>query len=106
MVEITREEKKEFCIRMAKHLPRLRKLLGLSQTEFGERAGCSRKRISLIENGDFTMTWSQFTSFVFVFIINRNTKYYLIENKIIPRKLLQYLQLKDDDIDPDMFLPV
>ena len=53
LVVITPKEKAMLCKALAKHMPKLRKLLRLSQKEFGLRAGVSVDRVSLIENGHF-----------------------------------------------------
>ncbi|MGN1095188.1 MAG: helix-turn-helix domain-containing protein, partial [Eubacteriales bacterium] len=49
---------------LAEVLPTCRKLLCLSQSDFGDRTGVSRIRLSMIECGRYRMTWSQFTSFM------------------------------------------
>ena len=102
LVVITPQEKAMLCKALAKHMPRLRKLLRLSQREFGNRAGVSVDRVSLIENGHFQMTWSQFTSFLFIFSLNKLTKEYFVEHKIIDRRVLQYLQAKRVEEEPEM----
>lgn len=102
LVVITAEEKALLCRALAKYLPKLRKLLKLSQKEFGNRVGVSIDRVSLIENGHFQMTWSQFTSFLFIFSLNRATKEYFVKNKLIDRRILQYLQMRTPDEEPEM----
>ena len=102
LVVITPQEKAMLCKALAKHMPRLRKLLRLSQKEFGNRAGVSVDRVSLIENGHFQMTWSQFTSFLFIFSLNKLTKEYFVEHKLIDRRVLQYLQAKRVEEEPEM----
>ena len=72
MVVLTKEEIKEFKETLADNLVALRKMLYLSQTEFGNRTGISRIRLSMIECGKYEMTWSQFTSILFVFFMNRS----------------------------------
>ena len=102
LVVITPQEKAMLCRALAKHMPRLRKLLRLSQREFGNRAGVSVDRVSLIENGHFQMTWSQFTSFLFIFSMNKLTKEYFVENKLVDRRVLQYLQAKRVEEEPEL----
>ena len=102
LVVITPKEKAMLCKALAKHMPKLRKLLRLSQKEFGLRAGVSVDRVSLIENGHFQMTWSQFTSFLFIFSLNKLTKEYFVEHKLIDRRVLQYLQAKRVEEEPEM----
>ena len=38
MVHLTEQEKREMCIELAEHLPKIRELLKLSQKAFGEDA--------------------------------------------------------------------
>lgn len=102
LVELTREEKELLCKGLAKHMPRLRRLMGLSQKEFGKRVGVSVDRVSLIENGHFRMTWSQFTSFLFVFSLNPKTKEYFSKYNLFDKKLLQFYEAKREDEAPEM----
>lgn len=102
LVVITPQEKALLCKALAKHMPKLRKLLRLSQKEFGLRAGVSVDRVSLIENGHFQMTWSQFTSFLFIFSLNKLTKEYFVEHQIVDRRVLQYLEAKRESEEPEM----
>ena len=101
MVTLTKEEIKEYKDILASNLVALRKMLYLSQTEFGNRTGISRIRLSMIECGKYEMTWSQFTSILFVFFLNRSTKQIIIRKNLFPDKLYAYLQCKhiDEDID-------
>ena len=48
------------------------------------------------------MTWSQFTSFLFIFSLNKLTKEYFVENKLIDRRVLQYLEAKREAEEPEM----
>ena len=100
MVKLSHEEKEELCIKLAGHLPKLRGLLRTTQKEFGELIGVSTPRLSVIENGKFVMTWSQFTSILFVCMCNMSTKEYIYANGILTNRLLQYLQGKDENIPP------
>ena len=100
MVQLSGEEKEELCLKLASHLPRIRELLNVTQKEFGELVGLSTPRISVIENGKFTMTWAQFTSILFICACNMRTKEYVYANEILTGKLLQYLQRKDNNIPP------
>ena len=100
MVKLSSEEKNLLCMKLAQHLPRIRGVLNTTQKEFGELCGISTPRLSVIENGRFIMTWSQFTSMLFVCMCNMNTKEYIYANGILTNKLLQYLQMKDENIPP------
>ena len=103
MVVLTPEESKEYKEMLADNLVALRKVLYLSQTEFGNRTGISRIRLSMIECGKYEMTWSQFTSILFVFVMNRSTKQIIFRKKLFPDKLFAYLQCKQEDEDLDGF---
>jgi predicted transcriptional regulator len=100
MVKLNNVEKSQLCVKLADHLPKIRMLLHVTQKEFGDMCGISTPRISVIENGRFVMSWSQFTSIMFVCMCNMNTKEYLYANDILTNRLLQYLQGKDENIPP------
>ncbi|MDD4699751.1 MAG: diguanylate cyclase [Oscillospiraceae bacterium] len=106
MVILSENEKINMCKTLAKHLPKLRELLGLSQKEFAERCGISAPRISVIENGHHTMSWVQFCSILFVCVVNMRTKEYFFANALLDARLLQFLQQKDENIMPDVNLSV
>ena len=100
MVKLSIEEKHDLCVKLAAHLPKIREILHTTQKEFGELIGLSTPRLSVIENGKFTMTWAQFTSILFVCMCNMSTKEYIYANEILTNRLLQYLQGKDENIPP------
>lgn len=102
LVDLTLAEKGVLCRGLAKHLPKLRKLMGLSQKEFGKRVGVSVDRVSLIENGHFQMTWSQFTSFLFVFSLNPRTKEYFAKHDLYDKRLMQFYEAKTSSEAPEM----
>ncbi len=102
----TEEEIKEYKNTLAENLVALRKILHLSQTEFGARTGVSRIRLSMIECGKYEMTWSQFTSFLLVFMMNRSTKQIIFRKKMFPDTLYAFLQCKHADEDLDGFFRV
>ena len=104
MITLSEEEIKEYKKILAQNLVALRKVLYLSQTEFGNRTGISRIRLSMIECGKYEMTWSQFTSILFVFFMNRSTKQIIFRKGLFPDKLFAYLQAKHEDEDADCFI--
>lgn len=106
MVVLSKEEIKECKSILANNLVALRKMLYLNQTEFGNRTGISRIRLSMIECGKYEMTWSQFTSILFVFFMNRSTKQIIFRKKLFPDRLWAYLQCKHEDEDIDGFFRV
>ena len=95
MVVLTKEEIKEFKETLADNLVALRMMLYLSQI-----------RLSMIECGKYEMTWSQFTSILFVFFMNRSTKQIIFRKKLFPDRLYAYLQCKHEDEDLDGFYKV
>lgn len=53
-------------------LPQLRKRVGLSQTELGEKVGLSRQTISAIERECTPLSWSIFLAIILVFLTNES----------------------------------
>lgn len=100
-IELTEEERKEAKAILCENLVTLRKNLFLSQTEFGNRTGISRIRLSMIECGKYEMTWSQFTSILLIFLTNRSTNHAIIKNKMFSEKLYLYLQCKREGEELD-----
>ncbi len=102
MVELTEGQKREMCIELAEHLPKIRELLRLSQKAFGERCGISTPRMSVIENKHFVMTWSQLTSIMFVVFSNQKTKEYFLVNDLLGPAFMQFIQQKEENSVPDI----
>ena len=104
MVENTKitEEQQQMIDVFIKALPRLRKELGVSQTQLGEKIGISRQMVSLIERGVYPMSWSTFLSIALFFKVN----YYRDKKQLndLDRFLLVdtvQSTLKDKDTDDD-----
>lgn len=102
MVELTEGQKREMCIELAEHLPKIRELLRMSQKAFGERCGISTPRMSVIENKHFVMTWSQLTSIMFVVFSNQKTKEYFLVNNLLGPAFMQFIQQKEENSVPDI----
>lgn len=100
MINLDKSEKRVICIEFADYLPKIRELLHLTQQEFGARCGISTDRLSRIENEHAVMTWSQYTSILFLCMTNLDTKEYIFANSILKPEVLQYFQLKDENIPP------
>ena len=100
MVILTEADKRAICQSLAAHLPTLRALLGVTQTELGWLCGFSRIRVSQIETGKSEMSWSQLTSILLVCLLNIKTKEYLYRNEILPREFLQFMQRIDESVPP------
>ena len=102
MVELTEGQKREMCIELAEHLPKIRELLRMSQKAFGERCGISTPRMSVIENKHFVMTWSQLTSIMIVVFSNQKTKEYFLVNNLLGPAFMQFIQQKEENSVPDI----
>lgn len=102
MVVLTEAEKRAMCQSLAEHLPKLRELLGVTQTELGWLCGFSRIRVSQIETGKTEMSWSQLTSIALVCFMNTRTKEYLCRNDVLGMEFLQFVQRIDENIPPDV----
>lgn len=102
MVELTEKEKRDMCVELAEHLPKIRELLRLSQKAFGERCGISTPRMSVIENKHFVMTWSQLTSIMFIVFTNPKTKEYFLMNNLLGPRFMQFIQQKEENSVPDI----
>ena len=106
MNKLSDDDKEKYCVQLGQHLKQLRAISGCTQEELANLSGISKERLSRIENGAFTMKWSQFTSLVFVFSMNSNTKEHLFASKIFTPQLLQFYQRKDLNIPPDAMVPI
>ena len=106
MVVLTQAEKEAMCRSLAEHLPKLRKLLNVTQAELGYLCGFSRIRVSQIETGKANMSWSQLTSIMFIVGMNQVAKEYFHINDILGTKFLQFVQRKDENIPPDVNVDV
>ena len=100
-VKLTAVEKTQLCINIAEHLPAIRRILGVTQEDFGDICGFSRIRVSHIENGREIMSWSQLTSVMLICLLNSGAKEYLLSNKLISARLMQFLQIKGENEAPD-----
>jgi DNA-binding XRE family transcriptional regulator len=92
--------------RLSDELPKLRRMLKLTQSELGDMCGMSRITISKMEKGAANMSWLQFMALCQLFTMNRETREHLCEAGVMEAKLLQYLQVKDENIPPDINVTV
>lgn len=106
MVELSKEEKKRLCAELTEHLPKIRKLLNLTQAEFGDMTGLSRVTISQIEGGKVNLTWLHLNAIMFICVSNIRTKEYIYANNILGTRFFQFVQGKDDNIPPDTNITV
>ena len=100
MVTLNKSDRRILCIEFAQYVPQIRDILHVTQQQFGAMCGISTDRLSRIENQHAVMTWSQLTSILFICMMNLDTKEFLFANSIVPPKLLQYFQQKDENIPP------
>ncbi len=96
MIKLTAAEKQDIMKIMANYLPSMRKMLRLSQTDFGDLCGVSRARISAIECGEVKMTWYQFNAFLMVLVANPETKKWIINMNVFPDRLFASYQKKNE----------
>ena len=106
LVKLNEVEKEQYCIKLGAHLKRLRAIAGLTQDNLANLSGISKERISRIENGAFVMRWAQFVNFVMIFSMNANSKEYMVASKIYTPRLIGALQMKDDQVPPDIVVPI
>ena len=106
LIRLTENEKQDYCVALGAHLKQLRAIAGYTQDDLADLSGISKERISRIENGAFVMRWSHFASFIMVFMMNANTKEYLVASRILKPRLLQALQKKDARVPPDIVVPI
>ncbi len=64
------ESKQEILEEFVEKMPHIRKKLGISQTELGEKVGLSRQSISSIERKSVPLTWDTFLAISLVVLIN------------------------------------
>jgi len=65
-MKLEASERKKMLATFAANLPIYRKVMKLSQEEFGETIGITRQTVSSIERGAYPLTWSIFLSCLFV----------------------------------------
>lgn len=63
-------ERKKLLNEMVSILPMARKVVGISQTELGQKIGVSRQTISSIERGTVQLSWQIFLSLMLFFCAN------------------------------------
>lgn len=106
MVELTAADKKEMCLLLTAQLPKIRKLLSLTQADLGNLTGLSRVTISQIESGKVKMTWLHLNAIMFICSVNLRSKEYFYANNLLGPKFLQFAQGKDENIPPDVNVTV
>lgn len=69
-MEIIDLNKEELLSDFVEKLPEIRKKLGISQGELGEKVGLSRQSISSIERGIVQLSWNNFLAIALVVFVN------------------------------------
>lgn len=87
-------EKTKYQELMAKHLPELRKALGITQSDLAEYIGSTRQSIYSIETQKRPMMWHTFMSLLLLFTSNDATKKKLNEFDINTNEINDYLKVK------------
>ena len=75
------DRKKRIIEEFVDDLPKLRKRLGISQTELGEKVGLSRQTISLVERKQLALTWNNYLAIMMFFSLNSSNIFYFPKNK-------------------------
>lgn len=78
-------EKKLLLQKFAEDIPIIRKSLGMSQSELGNKVGVSRQSISSIERGIVPLTWDMLLAIMMVVMVNDEQLY----NQIIKNNRLE-----------------
>lgn len=69
-MEINQLKKEELLLDFVSKLPEIRKRLGVSQSEMGNRIGLSRQSISSIERGIVPLSWNIFLAIMLVVFVS------------------------------------
>ncbi len=102
MLKLSADEKENICVEFTAHMPKLRKLLNLTQEELGGMSGLSRVTISQIESGKVKLTWLHLNAILFICFSNLRTKEYIYANKLLGPLYLRYMQGLDRKDLPDL----
>lgn len=106
MIKLDKEEKAELCQRLTEHLPKLRRLLNLTQDDLARLSGLSRVTISQIESGKVKMNWLHLNAILFICNANIKTKEYLYTNNVLGLRFVRFAELKDEDEEPEINVSV
>ncbi len=101
VVVFSKEERLAFAAHILDLLPKLRRVLQMSQATLSDLAGLSRARLIQLEKKKVRLSWSQMTSLLLVCLSNIRAKEYLYANNVLPPRFLQYVQQKKGTVAPD-----
>lgn len=102
-VELSEQEINDIRVNVSGRLTEIRKMLFLSQIEFGDKTGISRIRLSSIEHGHDLLTWSQVLSVTLLCMFNRQTAQYMFRTRMLPQRFFQFIQCKYENEPADYF---
>ncbi len=91
MITLGENERKKMLTIFSKNLPTYRKVMKLSQEEFGEMIGITRQTVSSIERGAYPLTWSIFLSCLFICSCQPRAKKLILNSYAGEDVLLAYL---------------
>lgn len=92
MTTISEKEKQNLLEEIRTKLPKIRRVVGLSQTELGNKVGLSRQSISAIERGCVPISWSVFLAIMLVVLTNEPDAFKMLENQEIIQKVVESLK--------------
>ncbi len=71
---ISQENRKQVCRYCSDNFKRLRKILGMNQSELAMAVGTTQRHISEIENGKAKVSWTLMLALSTIFIIHEKTR--------------------------------
>lgn len=75
------QEKQRIIEEFIEELPKMRKRMGISQTDLGEKVGLSRQTISLAERKQIALTWNNYLAIMMFFSLNSPDVFYFPRNR-------------------------
>lgn len=63
-------DRNELLVEFASNMPKIRKKLGLSQSDLGAKVGLSRQSISSIEREVVPLTWNTLLAIAMIILVN------------------------------------
>jgi putative transcriptional regulator len=89
---ISDKDKQMILDEIAEKLPEIRRIIGISQTELGNKVGLSRQSISAIERGCVPLSWSVFLAIMLVVVTNEPDAFNILDNQEIIQKVIESLK--------------
>lgn len=92
MGPLSDSEKQTILEEIVAKLPKIRQMIGISQTELGNKVGLSRQSISAIERGCVPLSWSVFLAIMLVVLTNEPDAFDMLDNQEIIHKVVESLK--------------